>query len=166
MAVWPRCNGWQDSKQPLSDQPRLSEYHAPVNMYLAQTTNNRTLGSFPNRTPTSLVLLHTTCTYTFKPGCLMSYNWLHDPDCKVSKEVTCMTLLQWACRAASSHSEVLSRDLQDTSGGGKSGDSSNVCIIKPRLSRQHSLHCPTFTDPTDGSLRYYVGSCCEHQTGA
>ena len=147
MAVWPRCNGWQDSKPPcwrcqqrLSDQQRLSEYHAPLNMYLAQTTNNRMLDSFPNRTPTSLNLLHTTCTYAFKSGCLMSYNWLHDPDCKVSNEVTCMTLLQWACRAASSHSEVLSRDLQDTGGGGESGDSSNVCTIKPRLSRQHSLH--------------------------
>ena len=88
------------------------------------------------------------------------------PDCKVSNEVTCMTLLQWACRAASSHSEVLSRDFQDTGGGSESGDSSNVCTIEPRLSRPHSLHCPTCTDPTDGSLRYYVGSCCEHQTGA
>ncbi len=45
--------------------------------YLAQTTNNGTLGSFSNRTPTSLVLLHTTYTCAFTPGCLMSHYWLH-----------------------------------------------------------------------------------------
>ena len=42
--------------------------------YLAQSTNNGTLGSFPNITPTSLVLLQSTCTCAFKPGCLMSHN--------------------------------------------------------------------------------------------
>ncbi len=51
--------------------------------YLVQTTNNGTLGSFSNRTPTSLVLLHTTYTCAFKPGCLMSHHWLHTPDCKL-----------------------------------------------------------------------------------
>ena len=51
--------------------------------YLAQTTNNGTSGSFPNKTPTSLVLLHTTYTCAFKPGCLMSHYWLHTPDCKL-----------------------------------------------------------------------------------
>jgi len=51
--------------------------------YLAQATNNGTLGSFSNRTPTSLVLLHTTYTCAFKPGCLMSHCWLHTPDCKL-----------------------------------------------------------------------------------
>ncbi len=29
------------------------------------------------------VLLHTTYTYAFKPGCLMSHYWLHTPDCKL-----------------------------------------------------------------------------------
>jgi len=33
-----------------------------------------------------LVLLHTTYTCAFKPGCLMSHNWLHTPDCKVLNE--------------------------------------------------------------------------------
>ena len=51
--------------------------------YVAQTTNSGTLGSFLNRTPTSLVLSHTTYTCAFKPGYLMSHNWLHTPDCKV-----------------------------------------------------------------------------------
>jgi len=32
---------------------------------------------------TSLVLLHTTYTCAFQPGCLMSHNWLHTPDCKL-----------------------------------------------------------------------------------
>jgi len=36
------------------------------------------------RTPTSLVLSHTTYTCAFKTGCLMSHNWLHTPDCKLS----------------------------------------------------------------------------------
>jgi len=31
-------------------------------------------------------LLHTTYTCAFKPGCLMSHNWLHTPDCKVLNE--------------------------------------------------------------------------------
>jgi hypothetical protein len=30
-----------------------------------------------------LVLLHTTYTCASKPGCLMTHNWLHTPDCKV-----------------------------------------------------------------------------------
>jgi len=30
--------------------------------------------------------LHTTYTCAFKPGCLMSHNWLHTPDCKVLNE--------------------------------------------------------------------------------
>ena len=50
------------------------------------TTNNGTLGSFSSRIPTSLVLLHTTYTCAFKPGCRMSHNWLHTPDCKVLNE--------------------------------------------------------------------------------
>ena len=33
--------------------------------------DNGTLGSFSNRTPTSLILSHTTYTCAFKPGCLM-----------------------------------------------------------------------------------------------
>ena len=48
--------------------------------------NIGTLGSFSNRTPTSLVLSHTTYTCAFKPGCLISHNWLHTPDCKVQNE--------------------------------------------------------------------------------
>jgi len=60
--------------------------------YLAQTTNNGTLGSFSNRTPTSLVLSHTTYTCAFKPGCLISHNWLHTPDCKVRNENECLML--------------------------------------------------------------------------
>jgi len=32
-------------------------------------------------------LLHTTYTCAFKPGCLMSHNWLHTPDCKVLNEM-------------------------------------------------------------------------------
>ncbi len=36
--------------------------------------------------PTSLVFLHTTYTCAFKPGCLMSHNWLHTPDCKLKNE--------------------------------------------------------------------------------
>ena len=32
-------------------------------------------------------LVHTTYTCAFKPGCLMSHNWLHTPDCKVLKEM-------------------------------------------------------------------------------
>jgi len=59
-----------------------------ISHYLAQTTNNGTLGSFSSRIPTSLVLLHTTYTCAFKPGCLMSHNWLHTPDCKVLNEFT------------------------------------------------------------------------------
>ncbi len=51
--------------------------------YLAQTTNNETLGSFSNKTPTSLILLHATYTCAFEPGCLMSHSWLHTPDCKL-----------------------------------------------------------------------------------
>jgi len=57
-----------------------------ISHYLAQTTNNGTLGSFLSRIPTSLVLLHTTYTCAFKSGCLMSHNWLHTPDCKVLNE--------------------------------------------------------------------------------
>ena len=57
-----------------------------ISRYLAQTTNNGTLGSFSSRIPTSLVLFHTTYTCAFKPGCLMSHNWLHTPDCKVLNE--------------------------------------------------------------------------------
>ena len=30
-----------------------------------------------------LVLSHITYTCAFKPGCLMSHNWLHNSDCKV-----------------------------------------------------------------------------------
>ena len=33
-----------------------------------------------------LVFLHTTYTCAFKPGCLMSHNWLHTPDCKLCNE--------------------------------------------------------------------------------
>ena len=70
----------------------LSMYTASLEVstfrYLAQTTNNGTLGSFSNRTPTSLVLLHTTYTCAFKPGCLMSHYWLHTPDCKSKNEKT------------------------------------------------------------------------------
>ena len=58
-----------------------------ISRYLAQTTNNGTLGSFSSRIPTSLVLLHTTYTCALKPGCLMSHNWLHTPDCKVLNEM-------------------------------------------------------------------------------
>jgi len=47
---------------------------------------NYQLGSFSSRIPTSLVLLHTTYTCAFKPGCLMSHNWLHTPDYKVLNE--------------------------------------------------------------------------------
>ena len=36
--------------------------------------NNGTLGSFSNRTPTRLLVLHTTYTCAFKPGCLISHN--------------------------------------------------------------------------------------------
>ena len=32
-----------------------------------------------------LVLSHTTYTCAFKPGCLLSRNWLHTPGCKVKK---------------------------------------------------------------------------------
>ncbi len=46
----------------------------------------RDLRLFSSRIPTSLVLLHTTYTCAFKPGCLMSHNWLHTPDCKVLNE--------------------------------------------------------------------------------
>ncbi len=35
------------------------------------------------RTPTRLLLSHTTYTCAFKPGCLMSHKWLHTPDCKL-----------------------------------------------------------------------------------
>ena len=31
-------------------------------------------------------LFQSTYTCAFKPGCLMSHNWLHTPDCKVSNE--------------------------------------------------------------------------------
>ncbi len=50
---------------------------------MVQTINIGTLGSFLNRTPTSLLLLRTTYTCAFKSGCLMSHNWLHTPNCKV-----------------------------------------------------------------------------------
>jgi len=60
---------------------------ASISHYLAQTTNNGTLGSFSSRIPISLVLLHTTYTCASKPGCLMSHNWLHTPDCKVLNEM-------------------------------------------------------------------------------
>ena len=58
--------------------------------YSAKTTNNGTSGSFSNRTPTSMILLHTTYTCGFKPGCLMSHNWLHTPDSKVLNEMISM----------------------------------------------------------------------------
>ena len=41
---------------------------------------------FSHRTLTSLILSHTTYTCAFQPGCLMSHNWLHTPDCKVLNE--------------------------------------------------------------------------------
>ena len=66
--------------------PFTASLEVSTSHYLAQITNNGTLGSFLNRTPTSLVLSHTTYTCAFKPGCLMSHNWLHTPDCKVSNE--------------------------------------------------------------------------------
>ena len=43
----------------------------------------RDIRLFSNKTPTSLVLSHTTYACAFKPGCLMSHKWLHTPDCKV-----------------------------------------------------------------------------------
>ncbi len=41
--------------------------------------------AYLKRTSTSLVLLHTAYVCAFKPGCLMSHNWLHTSDCNVCK---------------------------------------------------------------------------------
>ena len=54
---------------------------------LAQTTNDGSLGSLFNRTLTSMLLLRTTYTCAFMPGCLMSHNWLHAPDCEILSEM-------------------------------------------------------------------------------
>ena len=70
----------------LFDCPFPSIIGVSTFRYWAQTTNTGTLGSFSNRTPTSLFLLHTTLTCAFKPGCLMSHDWLHTPDCKIYNE--------------------------------------------------------------------------------
>ena len=78
----------EDEQHFLFDCPFYSIIRGQIPRYLAQTTNNGTLGSFSSRIPTSLVLLHTTYTCTFKPGCLMSHNWLHTPDCKVLNEMS------------------------------------------------------------------------------
>ena len=61
-------------------------------------SNNGTLGSFSNSVPTSLFLLHTPYTCAFKPGCLMSHNWLHTPDYKVLNGMNdCQQLCSLAC---------------------------------------------------------------------
>ena len=73
----------EDEQHFLFDCPFTVLLEVSTFRYLTQTTNNGTLGSFSNRTPTSLVLLHTTYTCAFKPGCLMSHHWLHTPDCKL-----------------------------------------------------------------------------------
>jgi len=67
----------------------IASLEVSISRNLAQTTNNGTLGSFSSRIPTSLLLLHTTYTRAFKPGCLMSHNWLHyhHPHGKVLNEI-------------------------------------------------------------------------------
>jgi len=73
----------EDEQHFVFDCPFYSIIRVNTFRCLAQTTNNGTLGSFLNRTPTTLVLLHTTYTCAFKPGCLMSHHWLHTPDYKL-----------------------------------------------------------------------------------
>jgi len=66
--------------------------------------HQQTLGCFSNRTPTSLVLLHTTYTCAFKPVCLLSHNWLYTPDCKALKG------MNW-CRGQGEALNIDRRDL-------------------------------------------------------
>ena len=70
----------EDEQQFLFDCPFSASLEVGTFRYLVETTNNGTLGSLSNRTPTSLILLHTTYTCAFKPGCLMSHYWLRTPE--------------------------------------------------------------------------------------
>ncbi len=51
-----------------------------------QTTCFQLASACKLQTSRWLVLLHTTYTCAFKPGCLMSHNWPHTPVCKESNE--------------------------------------------------------------------------------
>ncbi len=81
----------EDEQHSFLTAPFTASLQVSTSHYLAHTTNNGTLGSFLNGTPTSLVLSHTTYTCAFKPGCLMSHNWLHTPECKVLMKMKCLS---------------------------------------------------------------------------
>lgn len=56
---------------------------------------------FLNKTPTSLVLSHSTYTCAYKPGCLMSHKWLYTPDCETSSKNEMKSC--WTCRRLGQH---------------------------------------------------------------
>ena len=72
----------EDEQHFLSDCPLHSIIRGQHFSLLGSNYQQRDIRLFLNRTPTSLVLSHTTLTCASKPGCLMSHDWLHTPDCK------------------------------------------------------------------------------------
>jgi len=64
--------------------PRLVSSDRQCKPLAAAPCANFLLCQITSGTPCSSVLLHTTRTCAFKPGCLASHNWLHTPDCKIS----------------------------------------------------------------------------------
>ncbi len=77
------CKCTPEHHQILFDCPFYSIIRGQHFSLFGPNYQQRTLGSFSNTTPTSLVLLHTTYTCAFKLGCLLSHNWLHTPDCRL-----------------------------------------------------------------------------------
>ena len=64
-----------------------------------------------NRTPTSLVLSHTTYIYGFKPGCPMSHSWLQTPACRVQMKYRRRTCdANFRKRSAANHSSAASNE--------------------------------------------------------
>jgi hypothetical protein len=79
-------NHWWSTKLPaqMTNKPLLP--HVQSDSRASRFSLKAKSEMVNSRSPTSLVLLHTTYTCAFKPGCLMSHNWLHTPDCKVLNE--------------------------------------------------------------------------------